>query len=320
MILICGIPSEGPAAATIAAAEEMGVEHVVLNQREVEKWSLELDLEGEMLGGALRGPGGEWGVGEFSGAYLRSVEPAALPEVGDPPDPELLARAESFARAVHAWLEIAPFRVVNRLGPSGSNMSKPYQGQLIAESGLLVPPTTVTNDPSEVRRFVAAHRRVIYKSVSSARSIVRELNGERARDIDRVRHLPTQFQALIPGVDIRVHIVGPAVFATEVRSEAVDYRYAARDEKGLWMLPAELPAEIERRCLALSRTLELPVCGIDLRRTPDGEWYCFEVNPSPAYSFYEDVGGQPIARALVEYLSGAAAEEDDDGAGDRELG
>jgi len=320
VILICGIPSEPPVAAAVEAAEEAAVDHLVVNQRQVEEWSLDLTFEGDRLDGVLRGPDGKWEAGELCGAYLRPVEPRTLPEVGQPPDAGRLAAAEALSGGLLGWLEVAPIRVANRFGPSGSNMSKPYQAQLIAESGLLVPPTTVTNDPAEVRRFAAAHRRVIYKSVSSARSIVRELNGERAKDIDRVRHLPTQFQALIPGVDVRVHVVGPAVFATEVRSEAVDYRYAARDEKGVWMLPAELPPEVERRCLALSAALELPVCGIDLRRTPDGEWYCFEVNPSPAYSFYEDVGGQPIARALVEYLSGAAAEEDDDGAGDRELG
>jgi hypothetical protein len=36
--------------------------------------------------------------------------------------------------------------------------------------------------------------------------------------------------------------------------------------------------------------------------------YCFEVNPSPAYSYYESHTGQPISAALARYLvAGAAA-------------
>jgi hypothetical protein len=32
--------------------------------------------------------------------------------------------------------------------------------------------------------------------------------------------------------------------------------------------------------------------------------YCFEVNPSPAFSHYESQTGQPISRAVADYLSG----------------
>jgi hypothetical protein len=35
------------------------------------------------------------------------------------------------------------------------------------------------------------------------------------------------------------------------------------------------------RCRKLAAGLQLPFAGIDLRRTPEDEWVCFEVNPSP---------------------------------------
>jgi RimK-like ATP-grasp domain len=316
LILICGIPSEGPVAGAIAAAEAAEVPYVVLNQRQ-EEWALALELDGEYLTGTLRGADGEWDVSRFAGVYARLVDPRTLPGLGDPPDPARLVRAEALYQALVAWLEVAPCRVVNRLGPSASNMSKPYQAQLIAACGLLAPPTTVTNDPDEVRRFAAEHGRVIYKSISSTRSIVRELRGPRVEELERVRHLPTQFQALIPGVDVRAHVVGEQVHATEVVSAATDYRYAGRDSEEMEMRPRDLPPEVEASCLALSRALELPVCGIDLRRTPEGRWFCFEANPSPAYSYYEDLTGQPIGRALVEYLAaGGVAANGGGGNGD----
>jgi glutathione synthase/RimK-type ligase-like ATP-grasp enzyme len=56
----------------------------------------------------------------------------------------------------------------------------------------------------------------------------------------------------------------------------------------------------------LAALLQLPLCGIDLRRCADGSYVCFEVNPMPAFSYYEANTGQPIARRLVEFLSGKA--------------
>jgi glutathione synthase/RimK-type ligase-like ATP-grasp enzyme len=45
------------------------------------------------------------------------------------------------------------------------------------------------------------------------------------------------------------------------------------------------------------------LCGIDLKRSPDQEYFCFEVNPSPGYSYYQSNTGQDIASAIVRYLS-----------------
>jgi len=55
------------------------------------------------------------------------------------------------------------------------------------------------------------------------------------------------------------------------------------------------------------RALSLALAGIDLKRTPDGAWYCFEANPSPAYSYYQEATGQPIADALVRLLDAGEA-------------
>lgn len=83
----------------------------------------------------------------------------------------------------------------------------------------------------------------------------------------------------------------------------MDYRYASRDGIEVEMTPTDLPAEIAMRCIRLSRVLNLPLCGIDLKRTRNGDYYCFEVNPSPSYSYYQEHSGQDIATALVKYLA-----------------
>jgi glutathione synthase/RimK-type ligase-like ATP-grasp enzyme len=54
----------------------------------------------------------------------------------------------------------------------------------------------------------------------------------------------------------------------------------------------------------LVRGLGLAFAGVDLRIGPDGEVTCFEVNPCPAFSYYEQQTGQPIAAAVAAYLAG----------------
>src|ERR1019366_7154596 len=120
--------------------------------------------------------------------------------------------------------------------------------------------------------------------------------------LDRVRTCPTQFQEWIPGTDVRVHVMGERLFATEVTTDAVDYRYAGRDGHERTMRAVELPRVIARRCRDTAAALGMVSAGIDLRRTPDGEYYCFEANPTPGFTFYQQYTGQRIGDALVDLL------------------
>ena len=79
-----------------------------------------------------------------------------------------------------------------------------------------------------------------------------------------------------------------------------DYRYGTAS-----MVRCKLPDEIAHRCFTLSASLGLLLGGIDLRRTPEGEWYCLEVNPSPAFSCFESDTDPEIARAIAQILSHA---------------
>jgi hypothetical protein len=163
-----------------------------------------------------------------------------------------------------------------------SNGSKPYQAQLIAEKGLEVPATLVTTDPEEVLRFREHHGRLVCKSISGARSLVRELQDEDLERLDDIRWCPVQFQEHVDGIDVWVHVVGREVFATAIRSEASDYRYAMRLLGDAPALSAvEVSDSLAERCVRLTAALGLEFLGIDLRVTPDGRAVCFEVNPSP---------------------------------------
>lgn len=195
-----------------------------------------------------------------------------------------------------------PATVVNRPSAGRSNWSKPFQLRLIAAAGLGVPDTLVTTDPQAARLFLKEHERIVYKSVSGIRSIVSALDTADEERLEAVTGGPVQFQRWIPGRDIRVHVVGSRCFATAIDSSADDYRYAARDGAEVKLAALDIPRELGERLVALTRQLGLLVSGIDLRVTDAGEWFCFEVNPSPGFTFYEDATDQPIGEALADLL------------------
>lgn len=311
MILLAGIPSEPPLRLVIEAAEEANIPYILLNQRETQYSELAIRLVEGQIRGTLRLRDVNYALEGFSGVYVRLMDHQHLPGMQRT---GVLANKEPnidktfvFHELLLAWLDVADCRVMNRGIAMASNISKPYQAQLITQSGFQTPRTLITNTAENARLFLLEHKPVIFKSISSIRSIVQELSGAKVDDLKNIRYLPTQFQAFVPGINIRVHVVGDVLFATEIRSEAVDYRYASRDGIETDMIPTCLPAEIESRCFALSKLLALPLCGIDLKLTPEGEYFCFEVNPSPGYSYFQETSGQNIARAIVDYLEFGSA-------------
>ena len=133
--------------------------------------------------------------------------------------------------------------------------------------------------------------------------IPRRLTGAHLARIQDVGSCPTQFQQYIVGRDVRVHVVANDVFASEIVSEADDYRYASRDGANVEIRPYALPEEVATRCIALAGFLDLPLAGIDLRLSAQGNWYCFEVNPSPGFTYYQSHTGQPIADSIAGLLA-----------------
>jgi hypothetical protein len=307
VILLCGIRSETSQARLVRALDEHGAPYRFLNQRRARESAIRLehDSDGTTLDGVLEHDGWSLALHEVTGLYLRFMDDRLLPELaGEPPGSPVRAACRALHDLIGQWAEVADARVLNRYSAMGSNFSKPYQLQLIAEHGLGVPDTLVTNDPELVRAFLAEHGRVIYKSISSERSIVKELDAADIERLDAIRWCPVQFQAYVEGTDVRVHTIGERVFATAIRTSATDYRYAHRAGAEASFEAIELPAQIAERCVALARGLGLGFAGIDLRLTPGGRAVCFEVNPSPVYSYYESHTGQPIAAAVAAHLAG----------------
>jgi glutathione synthase/RimK-type ligase-like ATP-grasp enzyme len=305
MILLGGIPSERPLALLAEALDELGAEYRLFNQRRCADCAIALSVGDDGVRGTLRLHDEAFDLRDITAVYSRLMDDRFLPELeGEPEASPARRQVRAFHDTLYRWIEVADARVVNRSDPQGSNTSKPYQAQLIARYGLRVPETLITNDPADVLAFRHAHGSVIYKSMSGVRSIVKVLDDEDLTRIGDIHWCPVQFQALVPGNDVRVHVIGTDVYATEIISDVTDYRYARQMGGSVTLRAIDLPEDLADRCVALTAGLGLMFAGIDLRIGPDGAATCFEVNPSPAYSYYQGNTGQPIAASLARYLAG----------------
>jgi glutathione synthase/RimK-type ligase-like ATP-grasp enzyme len=302
MILLLGVPADAPLAMVQAELTRQGQAVVLVDQREVLKTEVDVAF-GHDVAGTLQIGERIVELSSITAVYLRSYGLDQLPALRDldRKGPEWL-HAVNVTDIITAWTELSSALVINRLSVMASNGSKPYQSRIIRAHGFEIPDTLVTTDPKAVREFWLRYGTVIYKSISGVRSIVNRLTAQNAHRLSDLRWCPTQFQQYIPGNDYRVHVVGEEIFACEIISEADDYRYASRRGLTTSLQPWQIPAALAQRCRDLARNLELPVAGIDLRYHPAGEWFCFEVNPSPAFAYFENETGQPIAAAVARLL------------------
>ncbi|MBE1495351.1 hypothetical protein H4696_002451 [Amycolatopsis lexingtonensis] len=304
-ILLWGLVRDQPMSAVLTQLRRLDAPVFFLDQRQVLDTTVQVEA-GRTSRTTVTVAGETFDLGRVRAAYVRPHDSTQLPglRTRPPASPEWRHAAE-VDQVLNAWSDRTAAYVLNRPEAAAGNASKPFQLRAVSAAGFAVPPTLVTNDPDRVAEFLDEHGDVIVKSASGVRSRVRRVRpGDRLAD---VAACPTQFQRRVPGTDVRVHVVGAEVFAAEVDSDADDYRYArALGHRDPVLTAIDLPPDVTARCFDLAKRIGLPVAGIDLRRTPDGEWYCFEVNPSPGFTYYESRTGQPIAAAVAGLLAAAA--------------
>ncbi|GAA4271591.1 hypothetical protein U6A24_13475 [Aquimarina gracilis] len=304
MILICGIPTETPVALLIQQLENNKLPYLLFNQRDFISTNMVYKIVNGKIQGTIRLNDSTVDLNKITGVYNRLINFMSIPEYEDTKDEAVRHHCAKLHDTINQWLEVTDAKVVNKNSSMISNMSKPFQTQLISDFDLDIPETIITNQPEEVVSFLKEKERVIYKSASGVRSIVQELTEEDIPKLKKICWCPTQFQEYVEGNNIRVHVLGDQVFSTLIKSSATDYRYDSDTE----YIPVNLPDTINRACIALTKSLDMCFSGVDLKYDESKDRYtCFEVNPSPAYSHYEKHSGQKISHALANYLLGNVA-------------
>jgi hypothetical protein len=301
MIVLWGLMEDGPLAAVWRCLEQLRIPTVFIDQRRLPEHVFELET-GERPTGRILGPGGSLDLNDIRSIYVRPYNFADLDIFsGADPTSEAWKNAARFEESMLTWCELTDALVVNRPGNMGSNNSKPFQLEIIRDAGFRVPETLITTDPASVVEFWKKHGRVIYKSISSWRSIVSQFTQDDLNNAEDVACCPTQFQRFVEGTDYRVHVLDDTAFAHRINCIDDDYRYSEQTD----IEPSELDSDLEERCVTLTRNLGLVFAGIDLRRSVDGDWYCFEVNPSPGFTYF-DQGTGNISLALAKHLAMAS--------------
>jgi hypothetical protein len=294
-ILLWGLASDPPIAAVAELLRRAGARVTVLDQQSVAHTRVQLVVS-SAVEGVLRLGDQRLDLAAVKSVYLRPQDSRELPGAA--------RHALAVEDMMLSWSELTPALVLNRPSHMAANNSKPYQAQWIESLGFKIPDTLITTDPAAAVQFWRQHGEIIYKSVSGIRSIVSRVTEAHRARFDDIASCPTQFQQFIAGAEYRVHVVGDKVFACEISSAADDYRYS---NEPVGMQACELPPDVAARCRALTRSMKLPLAGIDLRRASDGSWYCFEVNAAPGFTFFERAAAQPIAEAVAQLLMAGAA-------------
>lgn len=299
-ILIIGSPEEQHAAFIYQKIMERGEEAVYLNTWDFPaKSRLSLLPDSKALGFfSASEQEKKIPLTDFRSVYWRYHFGYQLPALNDQFLLDMAYR--EIESTVGSMLRMLPCRMVNSPEAIAMHAYKTYQLQLLKQAGLRVPQTLVTNDPDAVLEFYERLQgQVIFKPVRGGAHTEKlkpeDLKAERLKELSKA---PVQFQELIEGVDVRVYWMGQEAFSAEIRSKTLDFRADAEAE----IVPVELPGTIQQQCHIVCNTLGLLYSGIDIRRTPAGEYVFLEGNPCPMFIHFEKQTGYPISNRLVDLL------------------
>lgn len=297
-ILVMGEQEDPHAITVLGILKARGVQASLINTAQFPQsmhisWCPNI-AEGELLldeGAAIK-------FSDIHSVYWRSLSQPCVADLSDGYQ-QLLAQQDSFS-VLRTFLNGTPARWVNAWGAYDFHKEKPLQLAKVSTLGVKIPKTIVSNSPHQIQAFYRANPKSIYKPVygGSHTEVLTDAHVELERLESVLRLSPITMQEFIPGTNIRTYVIGGELFSAEIRSDAVDFREDAQAQ----LLPLSLPASVSQQSLAIKSALGLEWTAIDWRRTPEGDYFFLEANPSPMFLHFEDMTGYPIAEKLVNLL------------------
>jgi ATP-grasp ribosomal peptide maturase len=314
-----------PAVLVITSLEDLTADMVIaaLNQRGVAVARVDpADIGPELVfggtigagsaqwSGRLRTPSRKVDLGQVAAVYHRRPGPWRFGHL--PQQARDFATAEARHGLGGILANLPRARYVNHPAAVTRADFKPAQLQTAARLGLAVPPTLITNDVEQARKFAAEHGPVVYKAF---RGVPPSADGH-AGAIWTQRIAPDTlddtlavtahlFQAEIPKTaDARVTVVGRQVFTHRITPPrgALDWR--SGDWDALAHTPIQVPDSIAAALHAYLDTFGLVFGCFDfaLGEDPGGaEQFTFiECNPNGQWGWLPDA--EAIAGAFADTL------------------
>ena len=154
MILVCGGIADSVTELVCARLEDCGYTYRLLDLG-VYPTGYQIKWHWQSAGpsGYIAGPDWHLDLEDLTGVYVRYLEADCRMPAAEIAPQSISAMYAEYDAGLMVLLEDLSCAVVNRLGGGTSNHSKLYQALLVRQSGLLTPPTLVTNDPAAAKRF-----------------------------------------------------------------------------------------------------------------------------------------------------------------------
>ena len=238
-------------------------------------------------------------------------QPAGFPAQLSPAERRFAEREAELA--VNALPAIGNFAWINHPSRERLANSKPAQLAAARSAGLEIPRTIITNNPDDVRHFIAtSHEQIIYKAFSPARNIAPDkalftglITDESLTNLELIRVTPGIFQERIDkAYELRITVVGTRIFAVKIESQVLaetrlDWRHAQHD---VAYEAVTLPDQVATKIRTFMESIGLVYGAFDFIVTPDDRYVFLEVNPSGAYMWVETATGLAITSAIADAL------------------
>lgn len=183
---------------------------------------------------------------------------------------------------------------------------KPYQIQQLQAAGCQLPASLITNNPNAAKQFIQQHGECIIKPAAGGSLTLSANQLLEQGSLTNLTAAPAILQQRIHGEDLRIMVVNDAVVscaAVGVPVGTIDFRGEQNYQQGkVNYKEVNLPQRIELQCRRAAALLGLRYTGIDIKYTPDEEYYMLECNSSPIYLDVEYKLKHPITEALCSTL------------------
>ena len=313
MILVISHEQDPHADRVIRHLREAGQEVFLFNLTELpDRATLTIDYNccGKPRIEVSRSSGETFALDEVRSVWWRRPQ---VPDLSSVTDPNVnLFTANEWNEAINGLWQLLDARWMNDPVRDDAASRKARQLRLAAEVGLKTPRTLITSDPARAKAFIhqLGVENTIYKTFSCTHAVWREtrlLHPEDLAQIDTVRIAPVIFQEFIPAEsDLRITHVDGRLYTAAIRSAPNTGSIDFRPSVGAAAMDAEeLPVDVADKLRALIQRLGLVYGAIDVRRTPGGEYFFFEVNTAGEFLFVEERTNLPISAAIAAWLSGA---------------
>jgi len=205
---------------------------------------------------------------------------------------------------------------INSIFPIREAENKIYQLNIAKIIGFKIPSSIITNDKNYAENFIkSSNKEYIVKPIRDGLIddphkpkiiFTSLLTKKQINSLKRIKICPVLIQEKIEKrADIRVTVVGNKVFTTLIESQKyeetkIDWR--KNNKSCLEYRRYKLPNHIERKCVALTKKLNLVFSAIDLILDNNGDFIFLEINPNGQWAWIEKRLNYDISYAIVDIL------------------